>query len=218
MSNPEDDAYPQQTEWMDEALSEVWTKLGEMPEGLRLYGGAAFALYLGHRTSDDLDWATGHGNVTVDRIRSLMADKNLEGEAIGGPGMVDCTITGKRNVRMTFLECGYLIPAPTQEARPGPLGTLVASPLDLVASKLKCIETRTELRDYVDLAQAERTWPGIITRAAGKLHAETPDRGWGTQCAEPPPEIAQLLSKEDLSTLQKANERPNSKAHSERQR
>ena len=72
LRKPEDDGYPQHDKWMDEAASEVWTRLGTLPGGLHLYGGAAFALYLGHRTPGGLDWADGRG--AGHRQRSPVAD------------------------------------------------------------------------------------------------------------------------------------------------
>ena len=203
-SNPEDDATPLCTEWMDVAVSEVWTRLGTLPAGLRLYGGAAFALYLEHRTPGGLDWATPEAPVTTDAIGALMADRGLECEVRSETGRVECTTTGKHVVNMNFAECGASVPAPAEPARPGPLGTPVAAPLDLVASKLRCIERRSEARDYIDLAEAERRWPGIIRRAEERLHADVPAREGALQRAEPPEHIAAELSGEQLKALQRA--------------
>lgn len=203
MGTPEQNAVPLNTAWMDSAMTELWVKLGTMPERLRLYGGAAFALYLGHRVSKDLDWATDTGVVDTEVVQALLDERSLEGEIAGGPGMADCTVVGNRNIKMSFMECGYLIPNPTQAPVHGPMGTLVASPVDLVASKLKCIRTRSAERDYVDLAEAEKAWPGIIARARKTL-GESNTRGWKDHVLEPPEEIAQALSEEQRSTLQRA--------------
>ena len=211
LRKPEDDGYPQHDKWMDEAASEVWTRLGTLPGGLHLYGGAAFALYLGHRTPGGLDWATAEAPVTASGVQSLMADRGLECEVRTETGRVECTTTGKHMVNMSFAECGARIPAPAEPARPGPLGTPVAAPLDLVASKLRCIERRTEVRDYVDLAEAERRWPGIIRRAAERLHGGRPEGEKASQRAEPPEHIAAELSGEQLKALRRAGGTENTK-------
>ena len=214
--NPEDDAYPHHAEWMNEAVSEVWTRLGTLPNGLRLYGGAAFALYLGHRRPRGLDWASAEAPISADGVRSLMAEKGIECEVRTGPERVECTTTGKQAVEVSFAECGASVPAPTQPARPGPLGTPVAAPVDLVASKLRCIEQRADARDYVDLAEAERKWPGIIRRAAQSLCGESERKGAKAGGIEPPPEIGAALSPQQRNTLKRAQAQTRTKTTSER--
>ena len=206
-AKPEDDAYPVHTKWMDEAVSEVYTRLGTPPGGHRLYGGAAFALYLEHRTPRGLDWATAETPVTASGVRALMAERGLGCEVRGEHTSVKCTTTGKHVVEMSFTECGETIPPPAEPTRPGALGRPVASPRDLVASKLRCIERRADARDYVDLAEAELKWPGIIRRTAGTLRAATPNREETVRGAAPPPEIAAALSSEQLGALDRASGR-----------
>ena len=43
---------------MDEAMLGLWQQMEELPVDLRLHGGTAIALYLGHRPSTDFDVAT----------------------------------------------------------------------------------------------------------------------------------------------------------------
>ena len=205
--NPEDAAWPGDTEWMNETLREVWCKLGEMPDGLRLYGGGAFALYLGHRFTAGLDWATNEASVTGETVGALMKEKNLEGTLDERRGMIDCALAARHTVPMRFMECGEMIPAPTQEPRIGPMGTKVAAPVDLVASKLRCMERRTELQDYIDLAEAERAWPGIIRRAWKALDGVGSGEERGKHKVEPPQEIAAQLSSAQVEVLQRTTAR-----------
>ena len=78
--------------------------------------------------------------------------------------MVDITVrSGERNISITMMECGALIPQPLHRPRTAPNRVLVAHPVDLVASKLLAIMTRDTERDFIDLYAADRHWPGIIT-------------------------------------------------------
>ena len=138
-----------------------------------------------------------------------MADKGLECEVRAENARVECTTTGTHVVEMSFAERGARIPAPLEPARPGPLGRPVASPRDLVSSKLHCIEQCADARDYIDLAEAELRWPGIIRRAAGRLHGNTPGQDETRASAVPPPNIAAMLSSKQLRALEQASGRWN---------
>jgi hypothetical protein len=145
------------------AQREIWPLLAPTVElGLVLYGGTAIALRLGHSTSIDFDFFTekplnreqlgtvfpflGHSEVIQDRPDTL---------SVLAP-------VGEGSVKVSFfggIEIGRAgIPDLT------PDGTVqVASLLDLLATKLKVIQQRIELKDYLDVA--------ALLRAGGRLEA-----------------------------------------------
>ena len=49
---------PTHVECLDDATRALWEEMRTLPADLRLYGGTALALYLGHRRSVDFDLAT----------------------------------------------------------------------------------------------------------------------------------------------------------------
>ena len=181
---------PQHTDTMNPALRKLWLRLTPIPEDLRLYGGTALALYLGHCNSHDLEFATplgcvnhatastirmkdedeiqtatATGTITPTNTASMLSLRPLDPAAIeGGDAMVDITVrSGEEDISITMMECGVLIPQPLYRPRTAPNGVLVAHPVDLVASKLLAIMTRDTERDFIDLYAADRHWPGIIT-------------------------------------------------------
>ena len=127
----------------DEFMDPDMRSLGRLPGDLRLYGGTALALYLNHRHSTDFDFATPLPVIDPKFVGSLpwMAGADLQ----GGPGMVDATIKGEwRSVKVTFMECGHLIPSPTRDPMAAPNGVAVAHPADLVAAKIEACLNRGE--------------------------------------------------------------------------
>lgn len=74
--------------------------------------------------------------------------------------MVDVVIQGEtRPFMVTFMECGSLIPFPTEEPVPTSNGVAVAHPIDLVVSKIVACLSREQERDYEDMAEAIKVWP-----------------------------------------------------------
>ena len=91
----------------------LWNALGPLPGDLRLYGGTALALYLNHRASVDFGLASPQPEIDPSFVRRIPAFANTT--STGGPGMVDLTVEGVvRNVKVSFMECGTLIPYPSQ--------------------------------------------------------------------------------------------------------
>ena len=215
--NPEDSAQPGHIDRIDAGLQEVWSKLGDMSDGFTLYGGAALALYLDHREPTELTWGAHASRVAPQNIDKLAREKRLDAKVVREAGMIVCTVAASRKVRVTFMEVGGIIPEPVEDPRTGPLGTPVASPLELVRSKLMCIETRTEVEDYFDLAEAERKWPGIIERARQETETALTEAGWTAHGVEPPPGIAEELTRGQRETLQHAGRRRGKRKASERE-
>src|SRR6478752_8910927 len=128
---------------------QLWSELGATPKEFVLYGGTALALRLGHRQSEDFDFFTNksfkpdslrasipylkHGEVTQFQDNTLTAtvDRN---------GPVKVSFFGSLGIKHVQ------DPDIVEEN-----GIQVASMLDLLASKLKTVQSRAEAKDYRDI-------------------------------------------------------------------
>lgn len=176
---------------MDPDMLRLWHRIGPLPGNLRLYGGTALALYLNHRHSTDFDFATPSPIVDLEFISALpwMAGADRQ----GGPGMVDASIKGKlRSVKVTFMECGRLIPQPTRDPITARNGVAVAHPVDLAAAKIEACLNRGAHRDYEDVASAFDAWPQW-TRAAVRSLASRSACAVGRALAAPPAAVEATL-------------------------
>ena len=166
-------ARPVHTGFMDHGMRELWSKLGPMPEDLRLYGGTALALYLNHRSSTDFDFATPHGVVDTWLAANIKGVDPKDIESItGGPGMVDMTVQSRWEIKMTLIECGALIPHPSANPRTAQNGVKVAHPLDLVMAKLCAIADRGRVRDLPMLQQQRALGPESCAEPCASWHPE----------------------------------------------
>lgn len=138
----------------------LWPELAALSKlGLVLYEGTAIALRLGHRVSVDFDFFTdegirrdhlislfprlGHSKVLTEEGNSITFLVSLD---LPEPGLVKVSFFGG----LSFGRVG--IPERTAD------GTLlVASMLDLMATKLKVILQRAEVKDYQDIAAMIRS-------------------------------------------------------------
>ena len=192
---------PEKTGFMDAAMRRLWNQFDEMPEDLRLYGGTALALYLDHRTSTDFDFATPTGTVERELVQRIPALRG--GEVRGGGSMVDVVISGERDVMVTMMECGRLIPMPICEPITADNGVRVAHPVDLVAGKVHACVSRGARRDYEDIAAAARTWHRWTLQGVKAVIEKTSyDAAWVARAlAEPSPEAE--LGSRDMGTLRR---------------
>ncbi len=126
-------------------------------QGYVLYGGTAIALRLGHRQSVDFDFFSSRP-VNRDSLREalpfLQQSKVLQDSAN------TFTVLTASGVKVSFfggLDFGRVgQPQLTQD------GVLrVASPTDLMATKLKVILQRSEAKDYQDIAALVRSGIGV---------------------------------------------------------
>lgn len=129
---------------------QFWNRdASEMPSGFVLYGGTAVALQCGHRQSVDFDWfASKRGLLDsverfLERFRScrvLQRDPRM---------LVVSVRIGRRPLKLSFFEDLKLgrVGIPGRCAN----GIFVASPLDLLATKLKTVQQRAEAKDYIDI-------------------------------------------------------------------
>ncbi|MBU6411042.1 MAG: nucleotidyl transferase AbiEii/AbiGii toxin family protein [Verrucomicrobia bacterium] len=137
----------------------LWPEMARVPKHFVLYGGTAVALHYGHRASADFDFFTSEPVNPDELMRSLgflrggkplqAATNTLEVEVVRGEA-----------IRIQFL--GGL-----SHRRVGdPLETddkvlRVASPLDLLATKLRTIWMRGQMKDFLDIDELLRQGVGL---------------------------------------------------------
>ncbi|MDH3399019.1 MAG: nucleotidyl transferase AbiEii/AbiGii toxin family protein [Acidimicrobiia bacterium] len=129
---------------------EVWQALvGNLPDGAYLVGGTGIAAHLGHRVSRDLDFFVGKPfepqelAAALDKIDRFAATQVAAGTLNGYLG----------ETRVQFLDARDQHPV---DAYVEVAGIPVAGLRDLLATKLKVVGDRGELRDYFDLLVLER--------------------------------------------------------------
>jgi hypothetical protein len=128
---------------------QLWAELKDTPKAFVLYGGTALALRLGHRQSEDFDFFSNepfHPDSLRDAIPYLNQAEMTQFQDNTLTALVD------RNgpVKLSFF--GSL---GMNRARDPDIahenGIQIASLLDLLASKLRTVQSRAEAKDYRDI-------------------------------------------------------------------
>lgn len=168
LQDPDTVPEPDCTDFMDDDMRQLWNRMNQIPDELRLYGGTALALYRNHRASTYFDFAATEPVINFEYLSQF---DWLHGARLrGGDGMIDATVTGKsRDITVTFMECGCLIPFPKRSPIMASNGVSVVHPVDLIASKIAACLSREKERDYIDIAEAVRVWPQWCQEAARGL-------------------------------------------------
>jgi hypothetical protein len=134
---------------LPEPQRRLWAELRDTPKAFVLYGGTALALRLGHRQSEDFDFFSNkpfHPDSLRDSIPYLKHAEMTQFQDNTLTALVD------RNgpVKLSFF--GSL---GIKRARDPDVveenGVQVASMLDLLASKLRTVQSRAEAKDYRDI-------------------------------------------------------------------
>lgn len=148
-------SFNEHSQILPETQKQIWPALAwTKTNGLVLYGGTAVALWCGHRASIDFDFFTDR------QLNQTLIHHELQKSGIASHVVQDeknslSLFTEPGNVKLSFfggLGMGR-VGAPSQTSD-GML--LVASPLDLLATKLKVIMQRAEAKDYIDIAELLR--------------------------------------------------------------
>ena len=146
---------------LPEAQRVIWTTLGwTKANGFVLYGGTAIALRCGHRASIDFDFFADQ-QLNQQAIHQELRKSGIANQVLQDEKNTLTLVTEPGNVRLSFfggLSMGR-VGAPTlTEDRIA----LVASPLDLLGTKLKVIMQRAEAKDYEDIAQLLRNGESLF--------------------------------------------------------
>jgi hypothetical protein len=146
------DSFEPKTEILPKAQQEIWPLLAPAP-GLSfvLYGGTAVALYLGHRISVDFDFfrAEPFAKKGIETSFAFMRDAQTIQEDENTLVVIAPMQSGP--VKVSFFG-GMAIGRINEPLRTRDATLLVASPEDLLATKLKAIMDRAEAKDYRDIS------------------------------------------------------------------
>lgn len=132
---------PQREFWDEQA--------GQIPPDWVLYGGTAIALRLGHRQSIDFDF---FGSGAVDYAALAAALPCLAGATTlrrARDTLIVATPMRSGEIRLSFFGELTLSRVGTPDRISGK--PAIASPLDLLATKLKVLHDRIEAKDYLDV-------------------------------------------------------------------
>ena len=146
----------------------LWAELDATPEYFTLYGGTALALRLGHRASVDFDFCSNQPFEPDELAASIPFLRGSERVQIA-PNTLMCRVDREGPVLISF--SGGLAPglvAPPDQAEGSTLH--VASLLDLAGTKLAVVQTRAEVKDYIDVDALLRSGVDLPTAlAAGRV-------------------------------------------------
>ena len=129
----------------------VFRELAGVPPRFVLYGGTAIALRLGHRISLDFDFFSNEPfqpDVLEREIEVLRGAVRSRAE----PNTLVTVVDRDGPVTMSFFGDLPLRRVGDPDVA-GSGGPLVASLLDLAATKVKVVQDRAEAKDYVDVAR-----------------------------------------------------------------
>jgi hypothetical protein len=156
-------------ETMPEAQKKLWPALGWTTGcGFVLYGGTAIALRYGHRASVDFDFFTDKP-LNHQVIQKELKQSGITCQVVQDERNSLTVLTEPDDVKLSFfggLDMGRVgEPTRTDDGL-----VCVASPLDLLATKLKVIMQRAEAKDYLDVAQLLRSG-AILVEGLGAARA-----------------------------------------------
>ncbi len=141
--NPRTDILPQ-------PQREFWETIARaVPRYFVLYGGTAIALRFGHRQSIDFDFFTDRRFEFDDLSRAMPAIAKAAVLQRSENTLVASLHMPSGEVKLSFfggLSFGRVGDPDKQSHRPA-----IASPVDLLATKLKTLHDRIEAKDYVDI-------------------------------------------------------------------
>jgi hypothetical protein len=133
------------------AQRRLWPELSAVPSDFVLYGGTALALRLGHRLSEDFDFFSNDAfqpDEIERRIGFLAGSVRLQSSPSTLVSRVERHDGG---VKVSFFG-GLTLHRVGDPERIAENGLLIASLLDLAATKVKVVQDRAETKDYLDMA------------------------------------------------------------------
>lgn len=130
----------------------LWAELGQTPNRFVLYGGTAMALRLGHRQSLDFDFFSNDSFEPGSLYSNIpyLAHARIDQR---GDNTLSATVDRNGPVRVSYLGDVRMRSVKTPDLA-SDNGLQIASLLDLAATKLKTIQQRAEVKDYLDIAAA----------------------------------------------------------------
>lgn len=127
----------------------LWPELRATPSGFVLYGGTALALRLAHRESEDFDFFSSDP-LDTERLLAKVSYLGQTEVVQRTENTLTCLIDRDGPVRVSFFGGLPLNRVRDPERAAGP-GLLVASLLDLAATKAQVVQSRASAKDYLDV-------------------------------------------------------------------
>jgi hypothetical protein len=144
---------------LPESQRTLWPELAQVPRHFVLYGGTAVALHYGHRSSVDFDFFTSEPVNPEELMRSLPFLRGGKPVQVAA-NTLDVEVTRGEVVKIQFLGgLSYRRVRDPQETDDKVLR--LASPLDLLATKLRTIWMRSQAKDYLDIDELLRQGIGL---------------------------------------------------------
>jgi Nucleotidyl transferase AbiEii toxin, Type IV TA system len=144
---------------LPEAQRKLWPELAQVPKRFVLYGGTAVALHYGHRASVDFDFFSSEPVNPDELMRSLPFLRGGKPVRIAA-NTLDVEVTRGDVIKIQFLGgLSYRRVRDPQETNDKI--ARVASPLDLLATKLRTIWTRSQAKDFWDIDELLRQGVGL---------------------------------------------------------
>jgi len=134
---------------LPEAQRALWPKLKPLSSRFVLYGGTALALRIGHRQSEDFDF---FADAPVNPDELLASLPLLKGAIVRQKAANTLTVTVRRPqpVKISFFGLSLRRVVDPEWTSDGV--ARVASLLDIAACKMAVIQSRSESKDYLDVA------------------------------------------------------------------
>lgn len=129
----------------------LWGELIDIPSAFVLYGGTGLALRLGHRISEDFDFFSNH-EVLPDQLEREIPFLAGAPRLQSSPNTLVSLVDRDGPVKISFFG-GLSLRRVRNPERSEDNGLLVASLLDLAATKVKVVQDRAEAKDYIDLSR-----------------------------------------------------------------
>lgn len=154
---------------------QTWERIVPIvPKAAYLVGGTAIAVHIRHRPSRDLDFFFHRAAIDLDALAAALSAAGPFVVGQRSPGTLN-GLFSQTKVRFLHADEGQsqrLLEQPTRVA-----GLRVAGLADLLATKLKVIAERGELRDYFDLQRIEEQTGRTVEEGLGYYLAryEPPD-------------------------------------------
>ncbi|MGH8246212.1 MAG: nucleotidyl transferase AbiEii/AbiGii toxin family protein [Gammaproteobacteria bacterium] len=132
----------------------LWPELAQVPRHFVLYGGTAVALHYGHRTSADFDFFTSQPIQAETLLRTLTFLRDAKPTQVARNTLA-AEVTRGGVVKLQFLGgLPYRRVCDPHYSRDNV--AQVASPLDLLATKLRVIWERSQSKDFLDIHELLR--------------------------------------------------------------
>lgn len=138
----------------------LWPELVQFRDAFVLYGGTAIALQLGHRQSLDFDFFTSRAFRSGTLLSQFALLRGVETLQASPNTLTVLKSADRGEVKLSFLGGLDLmrvrppVVSPDNELR-------VASLLDLAGTKIKVLQDRAELKDYLDIVAIIESGIGI---------------------------------------------------------